>query len=195
MSSNKKRFNNNHNNNKNNFKTNINNNDIKSQNNQSNNENMTSKNHEDSSNERIENNHTNVQKEVLKKDESVNVTQLVRLLLIRHNFNDLKQAFENSPTILGTKEMKRFQPIVIDLIRNLKSALDLNNKEITSKLGLSQTSIKRFTHLEFIDERIKVSTLNTLIRKVDSILIENQNVLKDFDDDFMFTIDNIHKLK
>lgn len=195
MSSNKKRFNNNHNNNKNNLKTNINNNDIKSQNNQSNNENMTSKNHEDSSNERIENNHTNVQKEVLKKDESVNVTQLVRLLLIRHNFNDLKQAFENSPTILGTKEMKRFQPIVIDLIRNLKSALDLNNKEITSKLGLSQTSIKRFTHLEFIDERIKVSTLNTLIRKVDSILIENQNVLKDFDDDFMFTIDNIHKLK
>ena len=91
--------------------------------------------------------------------------------------------------------MKRFQPIVIDLIRNLKSALDLNNKEITSKLGLSQTSIKRFTHLEFIDERIKISTLNTIIKNVDTILTEHQNILEDFDDDFMFTIDNLYKLK
>lgn len=195
MSSNKKRGNNNRNNYKNNLGKNINNNNMKSNRKQNNNDNIVSQKYDNSSHDKVENNHTNNQKEVSKNNASVNVTQLVRFLLIQHNFNELKQAFENSPTILGTKEMKRFQPIVIDLIRNLKSALDLNNKEITSKLGLSQTSIKRFTHIEFIDERIKVSTLNTLIKKVDVILTEHQNILKDFDDDFMFTIDNIYKLK
>lgn len=195
MSSNKKRINNNRNNHKNNLGKNINNNNMKSNNNQNNNRNIVSQKIDNSSHDKVEKNHTNNEKEVSKNNASVNVTQLVRFLLIQHNFNELKQVFENSPTILGTKEMKRFQPIVIDLIRNLKSALDLNNKEITSKLGLSQTSIKRFTHIEFIDERIKVSTLNTLIKKVDAILTEHQNVLENFDDDFMFTIDNIYKLK
>lgn len=195
MSSKKKHINNNRNNYKNNLEKNINNNNMKSNNNQNKNGNIVSQKYDNSSHYKVENNHTNNQKEVSKNNASVNVTQLVRFLLIQHNFTELKQAFENSPTILGTKEMKRFQPIVIDLIRNLKSALDLNNKEITSKLGLSQTSIKRFTHIEFIDERIKVSTLNTLIKKVDAILTEHQNVLEDFDDDFMFTIDNIYKLK
>lgn len=195
MSSKKKHINNNRNNYKNNFGKNINNNNTKFNNNQNNNGNIVSQKYDNSSHDKVENNHTNNEKEVSKNNASVNVTRLVRFLLIQHNFNELKQAFENSPTILGTKEMKRFQPIVIDLIRNLKSALDLNNKEITSKLGLSQTSIKRFTHLEFIDERIKISTLNTIIKNVDTILTEHQNILEDFDDDFMFTIDNIYKLK
>ncbi|OFS33366.1 hypothetical protein HMPREF2956_06185 [Staphylococcus sp. HMSC055B03] len=195
MSSKKKHINNNRNNYKNNFGKNINNNNMKSNNNQNNKGNIVSQKYDNSSHDKVENNHTNNQKEISKNNTSANVTQLVRFLLIQHNFNELKQAFENSPTILGTKEMKRFQPIVIDLIRNLKSALDLNNKEITSKLGLSQTSIKRFTHLEFIDERIKISTLNTIIKNVDTILTEHQNILEDFDDDFMFTIDNLYKLK
>lgn len=195
MSSKKKHINNNRNNYKNNFGKNINNNNMKSNNNQNNKGNIVSQKYDNSSHDKVENNHTNNQKEISKNNTSANVTQLVRFLLIQHNFNELKQAFENSPTILGTKEMKRFQPIVIDLIRNLKSALDLNNKEITSKLGLSQTSIKRFTHLEFIDERIKISTLNTIIKNVDTILTEHQNILGDFDDDFMFTIDNLYKLK
>ncbi|WP_145395663.1 hypothetical protein [Staphylococcus epidermidis] len=195
MSSNKKHINNNRNNYKNNLGKNINNNNMKSNNNQNNNGNIVSQKYDNSSHNKVKNNHINDEKEGCKNNESVNVTQLGRFLLSQHNFNELKQAFENSPTILGTKEMKRFQPIVIDLIRNLKSALNLNNKEITSKLGLSQTSIKRFTHIEFIDERIKVSTLNTIINNVDTILTEHQNILEDFDDDFMFTIDNIHKLK
>ena len=195
MSSNKKRFNNNANNHNNNSKPNINNTNIKSQNNQTHDKNITSDKVDNSSNDKVESNHIHDEKQTSTDVNSKDITQIVRILLIQHNYNELKQTFKDSPTILGTKEMKRFQPVVIDLIRNLKSALDLNNKEITSKLGLSQTSIKRFTRIEFIDERIKVSTLNTLMQKVSDILDEHKNTLNQFDDNFMFTLDKIHKLK
>lgn len=134
----------------------------------------------------------NVNKREIKDDE---VTSVLRLLLIKHNRTQLKNAISETKTVMGTKEIKHFQPIIKDLIKNLKAEFDYNNKELNQQLGLSQTTKNRLTMYDFKEERINVLTLNKIINKIDEIINTHADVLSHFDDDFLLTASKVERLK
>mgnify|MGYP006976989515 FL=1 len=144
--------------------------------------------------------------------DNIETEHLVRLLLIKSYHSKLIQTFNDTPMSFGSKNLEVFQPKTRPLLELLLIELNLNSLNQLSKILTTNISTIHRLYRPITDddkiielddgtiqykdaERIQARKLKPFLDEVGEIINCYDEVLKDFDDDFKFSKDNIKLLK
>lgn len=144
--------------------------------------------------------------------DNIETEHLVRLLLIKSYHSKLIQTFNDTPMSFGSKDLEVFQPKTRPLLELLLIELNLNSLNQLSKILTTNISTIHRLYRPITDddkiielddgtiqhkdtERIQARKLKPFLDEVGEIIKCYDEVLKDFDDDFKFSKNNIQLLK
>lgn len=144
--------------------------------------------------------------------ENIETEHLVRLLLIKSYHSKLIQTFNDTPISFGSKDLEVFQPKSRPLLELLLIELNLNSLNQLSKILTTKVSTIHRLYRPITDddkmielddgtvqykdvERIQVRKLKPFLDEIGEIIKCYDEVLKNFDDDFKFSKNNIKLLE